>query len=319
MSATIEVLTPGLLTTVQDLGRWGHQSSGVPVAGPMDPFAHRLANAIVSNPRAAATLEITLTGPTLAFHVGRAFVVAGAAFDLFVDHTPVHLDVVIEARAGSVLRFGARRSGARAYLAVAGGFDTPVVLGSRSTHVPSGMGGWQGRALRRGDLLPVGVPHATTPSTRRMTLGRGTLEHDLQGDVPVVRVLVGPQDDRFAVDAFDALTASPYRVDSSSNRMGYRLVGSPLGHTNGADIISDATPLGSVQVPASGQPLLLMADRQTTGGYAKIATVISADIGIAGQVAPGELLQFKPCSRSEALAALLARERPLLALESRGA
>ena len=138
-------------------------------------------------------------------------------------------------------------------------------------------------------------------------------------DVPVVRVLVGPQEDRFAVDALDTLTRSPYCVDSVSNRMGYRLIGPTLGHSNGADIISDATPLGSVQVPASGQPLLLMADRQTTGGYAKIATVISADIGIAGQVAPGELLQFKPCSRSEALAALLARERPLLALESRGA
>ena len=137
-------------------------------------------------------------------------------------------------------------------------------------------------------------------------------------DVAIVRVMSGPQADRFADDALAALTTAPYRVDSNSNRMGYRLVGPTLRHRHGADIISDATPIGTVQVPASGHPLLLMADRQTTGGYAKIATVISADIGVAGQVAPGDSLQFRACDRSEAVAALLARERPLLALESRG-
>ena len=310
MSDMLEALAPGLFTTVQDLGRWGHQSSGVPVAGPMDPFAHRLANAIVSNARDTATLEITLTGPTLVFHVARSFAVAGASFELFVDDRPVETEALVEARAGSVLRFGARRAGARAYLAVAGGFDVPLVLGSRATHVPSGMGGCHGRALRKGDRLPLGVPRPAMPHQ----LPR-PLERQAQ-DVAIVRVMSGPQADRFTADALDALTASPYLVDSNSNRMGYRLVGPALGHRAGADIISDATPLGTVQVPASGQPLLLMADRQTTGGYAKIATVISADIGVAGQVAPGEFLQFQACSRSEALAALLVRERPLLAFES---
>ncbi len=315
MSDMLEVLAVGLLTTVQDLGRWGHQSSGVPVAGPMDPFAHRLANAIVANPRDAATLEITLTGPMLAFHVARSFAVAGASFELFMDDRPVETDCLLEARAGSVLRFGTRRAGARAYLAVAGGIDVPVVLGSRATHVPSGMGGCSGRALRKGDRLPLGVtppaatpPHGLTRPTERQTQ-----------NVAIVRVMSGPQADLFTADALDALTASPYRVDSNSNRMGYRLVGPTLRHRHGADIISDATPLGTVQVPASGQPLLLMADRQTTGGYAKIATVISADIGVAGQVAPGDFLQFKACDHSEAVAALLVREKPLLALESRGA
>ncbi|MEQ1913048.1 MAG: biotin-dependent carboxyltransferase family protein [Vicinamibacterales bacterium] len=311
----LEVLAPGLFTTVQDLGRWGHQSSGVPVAGAMDPFAHRLANAIVSNPRDAATLEITLTGPTLAFHVARSFAVSGASFDLFVDDRPVETEGLLEARAGSVLRFGARRAGARAYLAVAGGIDVPLVLGSRATHVPSAMGGCHGRALRKGDRLPLGAarPAATTSYGLPRPLERQTQ------DVAIVRVMSGPQADRFTPDALDALTASPYQVDSSSNRMGYRLVGPTLGHRHGADIISDATPLGTVQVPASGQPLLLMADRQTTGGYAKIATVISADIGVAGQVAPGGFLHFQACSRADAIAALLVRERRLLALESRGA
>ena len=313
MSDMIEVISPGLFTTVQDLGRWGHQSSGVPVAGPMDPFAHRLANAIVSNPRDTATLEITLTGPTLAFHVARSFAVSGAWFELFVDDRPVETESLVEARAGSVLRFGTRRVGARAYLAVAGGIDVPLVLGSRATHVPSGMGGCHGRPPRKGDRLALGVPRAATPH-----VSPRSPEYQAQ-DMAIVRVMSGPQADRFTADAFDALTASPYRVDSNSNRMGYRLVGPTLHHRHSADIISDATPLGTVQVPASGQPLLLMADRQTTGGYAKIATVISADIGVAGQVAPGDFLHFQACDRSEAVAALLVRERPLLALESRGA
>ena len=315
MSDVLEVIAPGLFTTVQDLGRWGHQSSGVPVAGPMDPFAHRLANAIVSNAHDMATLEVTLMGPTLAFHVARSFAVAGASFELFMDDQPVETECLLEARAGSVLRFGTRSTGARAYLAVAGGIDVPLVLGSRATHALSGMGGCHGRALRKGDRLPLGVPRppATTPHGLPRPLQQQA------PDVAIVRVMSGPQADRFTADALDALTASPYQVDSNSNRMGYRLVGPMLGHRDGADIISDATPLGTVQVPASGQPLLLMADRQTTGGYAKIATVISADIGVAGQVAPGGFLQFKACDRSEAIAALLARERPLLALESRGA
>ena len=312
MSDMLEVISPGLFTTVQDLGRWGHQSSGVPVAGPMDPFAHRLANAIVSNGRERATLEITLTGPTLAFCVARSFAVTGASFELFVDDRLVETESLLEARAGSVLRFGARRTGARAYLAVAGGIDVPLVLGSRATHVPSAMGGCHGRSLRKGDQLPLGAPCSTPPHARLRPL------EGLAQDVAIVRVMSGPQADRFTADALDALTASPYRVDSHSNRMGYRLVGPTLHHRHSADIISDATPLGTVQVPASGQPLLLMADRQTTGGYAKIATVISADIGVAGQVAPGDFLKFQACGRSEAVAALLARERPLLALESSG-
>jgi len=314
MTGVIEVLSPGLQTTVQDLGRWGYQAAGVPVAGPMDPFAHRLANALLGNAREAATLELTLAGPRLAFSDTRSFVVTGALFDLYLDDHPVPCGTVLTSRPGSVLGFGERRCGARAYVSIAGGFDVPIVLGSRATHLPTAMGGCHGRALVRGDVLPLGPGRVVRRPARISAAGEPF------GPAPtLVRVLAGPQDDRFPGEALDALVSAPYGVTVDSDRMGFRLAGPALRHAASADIISDATPIGSLQVPASGQPLLLMADRQTTGGYAKLATVISADIGIAGQAAPGDRLQFTMCARAEALSALLARERPLLALESRSA
>jgi antagonist of KipI len=236
--------------------------------------------------------------------------VAGANFELFVDEAPVSCEGVLDLRAGAVLRFGARRAGARAYVAVEGGFDVPMVLGSRATHLPSGMGGWRGRALRRGDRVPLGAAATSAPRTAAWT------GPDADSSSKIVRILPGPQDDRFSGAAMEALVSGPYRVDLDSNRMGYRLSGARLEHRGTADIISDATPLGTIQVPSSGQPMLLMADRQTTGGYAKLATVIAADLGIVGQAAPGDFLRFRTCSRAEALTALVARERALLALES---
>lgn len=311
MSALLEVMSPGLLTTVQDLGRWGHQALGVPVAGPMDPFAHRLANALAGNPRDAAVLEITLVGPTLAFTESRVVAVTGAEFDLRLDDQPVPAMTSIAVRPGSVLRFGARRRGARAYLAVAGGIDTPPILGSRATHVPTSTGGFQGRSLRRGDRLPIG-PASRARKPPRMGQTR-VPPVDLSA---VLRVLPGPDAHRFALDALETLTSTPYHVGVQSDRMAFRLAGPAITHRQSADIISEPTPAGGVQVPASGQPLLLMADRQTAGGYARLATVISADLGVAGQACPGDRLRFAVCSRREAIAALVARERPLLALET---
>jgi KipI family sensor histidine kinase inhibitor len=313
-AAFLDIVAPGLLTTVQDLGRWGHQAEAIPVAGPMDPLAHRLANALVGNPRDAATLEVTLAGPTVRFSDSRTFAVAGAEFDLLLDERPVAPGATATAPAGATLRFGDRRSGARAYLAIGGGVDTPIVLGSRATHVPTATGGWHGRPLRRGDRLALGIATRGT-ETPRPHGGAATLAAERA--TLVVRVLAGPQDDRFAGDAMELLTSAPYEVTVDSNRMGFRLQGPSLRHLHGADILSDATPLGALQVPASGQPVLLMADRQTTGGYAKLATVISADIGIAAQAAPGDRLLFRRSTREEAIAALVALERAILAVESR--
>jgi len=311
----VRVKRAGLLTTVQDHGRWRYQAMGVPVAGPMDVYSHRLANALVGNEDGAATLEVTLTGPALEFTDDRQVAVTGAEFEVTVDGHGVTPNTAIRVRAGERLEFGRRSRGARGYLAVSGGIDTPRVLGSRSTHVPSAMGGLGGRALKEGDELPLGPPEGEHYVRSARTSGTGVLFHTYRMQAPtILRVLPGPQRDRFSARALDALQSAPYRVGTDSNRMGYRLVGPRLEHANGAEIISDATPMGTLQVPASGQPILLMADRQTTGGYAKIATVISADISLAGQLVPGDEIRFTACSPAEALASLIAQEQRLMAI-----
>jgi len=304
------VLRPGLLTTVQDLGRWGFQSKGVPVAGPMDLFSHRLANALVGNSGETASLEVTLSGPALEFESDCVIAIAGAEFVVTVDGDVAPHAQAFEVPSRSKVEFGARLRGARAYVAVDGGFDTPLTLGSRATHVSSRLGGLDGRPLRKGDRLPLG-----TAAGRRLAMRTTTHARDTLMEPAVVRVLRGPDEDRFLANAFDALQSDAYVIDLDSNRMGYRLQGPELRHSHGADIISDVTPMGSLQVPASGQPILLMADRQTTGGYPRIATVISADLGIAGQRAPGEMLSFRLCSAADALSALITRENALLAVE----
>ena len=307
------VVKAGMLTTIQDTGRWGFQSRGVPVAGPMDPVSHRIANALVGNSRDAALLEITLLGPELEFEDERLIAVAGADFELTLDgrQVPSHAPFIVAA--GSRLRFGARRLGARAYLAVSGGIAVPLTLGSRSTHLVSAMGGLDGRALTAGERLPLGE----TARAPRTPLGPQTAVVDLPDHHATLRVLQGPQADSFASDALASLQSAPYVVASDSDRMGFRLEGPRLAHARGADIISDATPLGVLQVPASGQPILLMADRQTTGGYPKIATVIAADMAIAGQLAPADTIAFAVCTPREAMTALIAQERALMALEDR--
>jgi antagonist of KipI len=297
------VLKPGMLTTVQDLGRWGHQDSGVPVAGPMDEYSFRLANRLVGNPDTAAGLEVTLMGPEIEFEGAVTFAVTGAVFPLALDGTPVARHQAVTAAAGSRLAFGVRTLGARAYLAVAGGLDVPAVFGSRATHLLSAMGPLGGRPLTAGARLPVGsatigAPMAGAP----LSMPAGGAR---------VRVAWGPQDDYFTAEARRILVSARFQITPQSNRQGYRLAGPALAHALGADILSDATPVGSLQVPASGQPILLMADRQTTGGYPKIATVITADLPVAGQLAPGDWIEFAACDLDEARQTLLERERAL--------
>ena len=309
--ASLSVIKPGMLTTIQDAGRWGFQAHGVPVAGPMDPVSHRLANALVGNRADAALLEVTLLGPELEFEDERLVAVAGADFELLLDGRPAPSRAPFTVSAGSHLRFGARRLGARAYLAVSGGITVAPALGSRSTHLVSAMGGVGGRALIAGDRLPLGDPSrpqgpALAPQHAVVALP----EHHA-----TLRVLPGPQVDYFSPDALNVLQSAPYVVGRNSDRMGFRLEGPRLTHARGADIISDATPLGVLQVPASGQPILLMADRQTTGGYPKIAMVIAADMAIAGQLAPADTIAFVVCTPRDALTALIAQERALMALE----
>lgn len=291
------VVRPGMLTTIQDLGRWGHQGSGVPVAGPMDLYSHRLANRLAGNDDAAATLEITLIGPELQADGDLTCAVAGANFSIGVNGTPVPMYQPFAVPSGARVRFGSRSWGARAYLAVRGGLAPEPQFGSRSTSLIARMGPFSGRPLTAGDVLPVFFPSLPQafPAGAPLDLPRGGAR---------LRAIRGPHEVKFTNAAFDVLFGSRYIVTPSSNRMGYRLEGPALQHSGTADILSDATPIGSLQVPASGTPIMLMADRQTTGGYPKIATVITADLPLAGQLAPGDWVEFVPCPREAAIDAL---------------
>lgn len=312
--ATIRVVRPGLLTTVQDVGRWGHQAEGVPVAGPMDWFSHRLANELVGNAVDAATLEVTLIGPELIVEADTVGAIAGAEFEMFCDDASVSSSATFAIRRGARLRFGRRRAGTRAYLAVAGGILTPPVLGSRSTHLLSRMGGLDGRALVAGDELPIASPSVTRPVIRSAAReGRRAIGLSMPSKGRAyVRVLPGAQVDWFAPEAWTTLTSTTFRVSPRSNRMGYRLEGPPLARARTDELVTEPLAEGAIQVPAAGEPILLMADRQTAGGYPKIAGVILADLPLVGQLAPGDSVEFQACTRAEAAGALIARERQLL-------
>ncbi len=290
----------GLLTTVQDTGRWGYQHYGVSVSGAMDLTAHRRANRLVGNPPEAATLEVTLIGPVLRFEAGMRVGVAGAAFRLRLDARAVSTDTVLRVERGQTLAFGPRTAGARAYLAAAGGFAVPPVLGSRSTHLRSGMGGLAGRALRAGDRLavgpPRGAPRREPPAARwgrRMPSGGAR-----------VRVLPGPHAGLFDPAVLRRLETARYTIRPESDRMGYRLDGAPLIGPPDLSLLSLGLPLGAVQVVPSGGVIVAMADRQTAGGYPRVATVVTADVSLLGQLAPGDWIEFEPCDHRTARAAL---------------
>ena len=309
---SVTVLRPGLFTTIQDEGRWGYQALGVPVSGPMDPAAHRLANAILGNPRDAATLEATLLGPELRVEQQTWAAFTGADLGATLDGATVPRYAAVACGSGSVIRFGERREGARAYVAFDGGMATPQALGSRATHTLTGLGGIAGRPLRAGARLPLGE-RSGTPS-RATPPGGGPPWASPRGGARL-RVLPGPQDDSFSPDAFAALEVTRFTVSAEADRMGYRLsCDRPVPSAAAGQMISDVAFMGGLQVPPSGQPILLMADRQTTGGYPQIATVITADLPAAGQLAPGDWVEFEVCTRADALAALIAQEGRLLAL-----
>jgi antagonist of KipI len=293
----LTIVRPGLMTTVQDLGRRGRQHEGVPVSGAMDRASSRHANAAVGNPAAAAVLEVTLDGAEVRIeHAGTA-AVAGADLGVTLDGEPLPIGRSIDHAAGSVVRFTGRRRGTRAYLAVGGGLALAPVLGSRATDLTSGFGGVGGRRLRAGDRVPVGESSAAAGRTaarlRPMPVGGAR-----------VRVLPGPHEEWFPPAALERLCRTRYEVTPESNRMGYRLRGAEPLPREAGDMVSDATCEGGLQVPPSGQPILLMADRQVTGGYPIIATVITADLPVVGQLAPGDWIEFDTCTRADALAAL---------------
>jgi biotin-dependent carboxylase-like uncharacterized protein len=296
---SITVLKPGLLSSFQDLGRFGHQHLGVAVSGAMDDCAHRLANTLVGNSEEAATLEITLVGPSLRFDAPACIAVSGADLSPALNAQPVPNNRPVVVRTGDVLTFGARKAGLRAYIAWRGGIDLPVVLSSRSTYLRGGFGGFRGRALKKGDVLSMNAPLHGHSSH-----GLDELEDELWkiqvylpailGLVPrsAIRVMCGEHTSLFTDASVAQFFSKEFRVRPESERMGYRLEGPTLALRSRSDLLSEPTCFGAVQVPPDGNPIILMADRQTTGGYAKIAHVATVDLPVVAQRMPGETLRF---------------------------
>lgn len=296
------VVKGGWLTTVQDLGRYGYQQYGVPVAGAMDCYSAIVANRLVGNPDQAAVLELTLKGPELQFEREAVIAITGADLSPTINGNSVPLWESILMPHGGRLSFGSQRAGARAYLAIAGGINVPSMLSSRSTHCASEMGGFQGRPLKQRDILCGGRP---TESVNRL-IGKRLPDLLLPryGRSATLRIVTGPQRDSFPAASLATLIGSSYTVTPESNRMGYRLRGPRLVREGQARFISDCTAIGALQVPQDEQPILLMADRQTTGGYPKIAVVISADLPLAAQLSPGDSVTFALSTVAKAQTAL---------------
>lgn len=306
----LEIASPGLLTTVQDRGRYGFQRYGVPVSGAMDEFALRAANLLVGNDQGAACLEMTVLGPTARFLRDARIAVTGGDLTANLNGAPLPRWQAVDVAGGSELGFSNMRDGMRAYLAIAGGIDVPVVMGSRSTYLPSGIGGFEGRALAGGDVVSAFPADPDAPAGR---LPRG-YEPPSYGPHHEIRVVMGPQADAFGQEAVDVLLGSTFTISLDSDRMGYRLEGAEVRHATGPDIVSDGNAPGAIQVPGSGVPTVLLADRGTTGGYTKIATAISADLGKLAQAVPAQTVSLTAVDLQEATAAARENESVLAAI-----
>lgn len=290
----LTILSPGPLSTIQDAGRFGAMGKGFSPGGAMDTEAMTLANLLVGNAPGVGVVEMTMLGITARFDCDSVIALTGADMCARLNDRPVESYCSIAVHSGDVLSMKAARKGMRAYLAVAGGFDLPVVMGSVSTNLKCGLGGYQGRRLQAGDELPLNQS-GTAYQPRRIAP---------PGDYPdciSLRVLLGPQDDAFTSQGMETFLTSAYTVTDKADRMGLRLSGEKIESKNGVDILSDGIAAGSVQIPASGTPIIMMADRQTTGGYAKIATVISADLSRAAQARPGTRIRFVQVTEAEAI------------------
>ncbi len=292
----LQVLDPGLFTTVQDLGRYGFQQYGVTTGGAMDPLALRAANVLVGNAPDEAGLEITFTGPRLYALDKCLIAVTGARFDLTIDENPMPLDAALFVRAGSTIEFGTRHSGARAYLAIGGGIDVPLVLNSRSTDVRGHFGGIEGRALRVGDRL---TPRLITFRHSRAGHMLSSRLAEYYRERSAIRIIWGPHDEYFDDGSRRVMVEPEFEVTELSDRMGLRLRGFPISRAAG-ELLSCGVTRGAIQVPADGQPIILMADHQTTGGYPIIATVIRADLPLLAQKIAGDTIAFTAVTHNEA-------------------
>jgi antagonist of KipI len=319
---SIRITGAGLQTTIQDLGRPTHQRDGIPAGGAMDRVAHRVANLLVGNDDSAATLEATLIGPSMAFDDDMLIALAGGDLGATIDAKPVTLNAAHWVPRGSTLRFGRVVTGCRAYLALAGGIDVPEVFGSRSTYLRASFGGLDGRALRTGDVLRAGAPSAISRRIAASLRGEGGRVargswragrelHPGYADDVVVRVIEGAHTAELTPAARDAMTSARFRVSPSSDRMGYRLEGTALSLAAPRELFSEGVTFGTVQLPPGGAPIILMADRQTTGGYPRIGEVASVDLPLVAQLKPGDHLRFRTIPLADAQERYLELERDI--------
>jgi antagonist of KipI len=302
-----KVLKPGLQTTVQDLGRYGYSEFGVSPSGAMDPYSLQMGNLLVGNVLGEAALEVTLIGPVLMALHDVSMAICGGNLSPKINGQEIPLWKSNVIKKGQILSFGELKEGVRTYISIAGGIDVPLVLNSKSTYLTGKFGGFEGRAIKEGDTL------FGNPFTRRNRFLHTQLIPKYTSPLRV-RVIVGPHTDKFTPAGLETFLNDEYSISSQSNRMGYQLTGPKIEHRSTADIISDAIPLGGIQVPASGQPIILMAEHQTTGGYSRIGTVISADIPLLAQAQPGTSVRFMEISLQTAQDLLIARRRRLKSL-----
>ena len=324
----ISVLKSGLMTSIQDLGRNGHQKHGVIVSGAMDPDAHKIANLLIGNDSNSPTMEITLLGPVLEFQEDACIAICGGHLTPIIDGDPVSMGKPVYIKKGSELRFGQPKKGFRTYLAVSGGFEVPMVMDSASTYIRANIGGYEGRPLEKGDHLSFGPKSSLSQTLMEKLRPPKESDHYNEADwfvsrefyLPTtvnkpIRVMQGREFDLFDEQSQTNFFQGKFQIDSKSDRMGYRLTGTPLSLKKKQDILSESVTFGTIQVPPEGNPILLLADRQTTGGYPKIGQVASVDLPRIAQMRPGESLSFTEISHEESQHLLLERERNIKQLQ----
>ncbi len=294
----IKILDAGLLTTVQDLGRYGYQRYGVSPSGVMDEFSAKIANRLVGNNEEKAVLETTLKGVSIEFLEDSLVSVTGGESDVTLDGEKIKLWRSYKVKKGQILKMGFCKNGLRNYVAFSGGIDVAIVMNSRATNLKAKLGGYEGRKLMVGDVLKVGEGKTTKLKTLKDNL------IPKYGKEIEVKVILGQQEDHFTTDGIKTFFEEEYKITQDSDRMGMRLEsesGKKIEHKEGGDIISDGITFGAIQVPGSGQPIVMMADRQTTGGYTKIGNVVSADLSKLAQGAPGSKVKFIECTLEEGI------------------
>ena len=302
-----KILKSGIFDTIQDLGRYSSQQYGMPISGAMDSYALRIGNRLLGNKENKAGIEISTPGLSLGVLNQTVIAITGANFNPTINNSPAPIWEALEVKKEDVISFNQTKSGCRSYLLVIGGIDVPIVLGSKSTYVRGKIGGLKGRPLRKSDIINIGLPNQEI----QKIVGRRVPAHN----IPIyqkeneIRVILGPQDDYFTKNGLHTFLNYFYEITVNSDRMGYWLKGPKIESKKGSDIITDGIPLGSIQVPNDGMPIIMLADHQTTGGYAKIATVISVDIDKFAQMKPGNEIKFIKVNLEEAEQLFYKREK----------